>query len=290
MKLTQALKDATTRLEEAGVPSPDFDARELAAHVLGIRLSELPMHRERLLTGDELAAFEGLVASRARREPLQYLTGDTEFYGLRFLCDRRALVPRPDTETLVEVALDLAAELETTRIADIGTGCGIIAVTLAQQLPDLEVLATDSSEEALALAAENVALHELERHVMLAQGPWLEPLDEAGWAESVEMIVSNPPYVCEEDLDTLMPEIAEHEPREALVGLDADGLGAYRAIVTDCRELPALRALAFEVGEGQAAAVGAMMSEALRAREIIIRKDLGRVDRVVAAVLGIGER
>ncbi len=290
MKLTRALKDATVRLEEAGVPSPDFDARALAAHVLGIRMSELPMHRERLLTGDELAAFDGLVASRARREPLQYLTGDTEFYGLRFLCDRRALIPRPDTETLIEVAVELAGELEIARIADIGTGCGIIAVTLAQQLPDAQILATDSSEEALALAAENVALHELERRVLLAHGPWLEPLHEAGWAEGVEMIVSNPPYVREEDVDTLMPEIVEHEPREALVGPDADGLGAYRAIVAGCRELPALRALAFEVGEGQAAAVGEMMSEALNAREIIIRKDLGRTDRVVAAVLGIGER
>jgi len=290
MKLTQALKDATLRLEEAGVATPDFDARALAAHVLGIRLSELPMHRERLLTGDELAAFEALIASRARREPLQYLTGDTEFCGLRFRCDRRALVPRPDTETLIEAALELAGELDITRIADIGTGCGIIAVSLAQQLPGAEILATDSSEEALALAAENVALHELERRVTLAHGPWLEPLHEVGRAEDVEMIVSNPPYIREEDFDTLMPEIVEHEPRAALVGLDADGLGGYRAIVAGCRELPALRALAFEVGAGQAVAVGEVMRAALDAREIIIRKDLGRIDRVVAAVLGIGER
>lgn len=290
MKLSQAVQDATVRLEQAGVPTPDFDARVLAAHVLDIRLSQLPMHRQRLLTGDELAAFEGLVASRARREPLQYLTGDTEFYGLRFLCDRRALVPRPDTETLIEVAVELAEELGITRIADIGTGCGIIAVTLAHQLPEAELLATDSSEEALALAAENVALHKLQRRVTLACGSWLEPLHDAGWADSVEMIVSNPPYIREEDLDTLMPEIVEHEPREALVGPDADGMGAYRAIVASCRELPALRAVAFEVGQGQAAAVGDMIRDALHAREIIVRKDLGQINRVVAAILEVGER
>jgi len=290
MKLTQALKDATFRLEEAGVPTPDFDARVLAAHVLGLRLSDLSMHRGRLLTGDELAAFDGLIVSRARREPLQYLTGDTEFYGLRFLCDRRALVPRPDTETLIDVALELAGELEITRIADIGTGCGIIAVTLAELLPDAQLLATDNSEDALALARENVALHELANRVTLAHGPWLEPVHEAGWTERVEMIVSNPPYVRPEDFDALMPEIVEHEPREALIGLDADGMGAYREIIAGCRELPALRTLAFEVGEGQAVEVGEMMRAALSAREIIIRKDLGRVDRVVAAVLGVGER
>ncbi len=290
MKLREALKDAQTRLAEAGVPTPEFDARALAAHVLDIRLSQLLMHGERLLTADELAAFDSLVASRARREPLQYLTGDTEFYGLRFLCDRRALIPRADTETLVDVCLELADELAVSRVADIGTGCGIIAVSLAKNLPDVSVLATDSSREALQLAAENVALHDLEDRVTLAHGTWLEPVHEAGWADEVEMIVSNPPYIREDELDTLMPEIVKYEPREALIGPDADGLGGYRAIVAGCTELPALRAVAFEVGEGQATEVAELMRETLNAREIIIRKDLGKIDRVVAAVLGIGER
>ncbi len=234
MKLREALRDAQQKLADAGVPSPDFDARALAAHVLDIPLSQFPIHQERLLTGDEPVAFDSLIACRARREPLQYLVGATEFYGLEFVCDRRALIPRPDTETLVDVALELADELGISRIADIGTGCGIIAVTLAARLPGAQVVATDASEEALALAAENVALHDLE---------------------------------------------------EALVDGEPDGLGGCRAIVGECRDLPALRALVFEVGEGQAAAVAELMGEALAAREIIIRKDLGKIDRVVAAVL-----
>jgi len=285
MKLREALRDAQQKLADAGVPSPDFDARALAAHVLDIPLSQFPIHQERLLTGDEPVAFDSLIACRARREPLQYLVGATEFYGLEFVCDRRALIPRPDTETLVDVALELADELGISRIADIGTGCGIIAVTLAARLPGAQVVATDASEEALALAAENVALHDLESRVTLAHGPWLGPLHEVDWTASVEMVVSNPPYIREDEFEALMPEIVDHEPREALVDGEPDGLGGCRAIVGECRDLPALRALVFEVGEGQAAAVAELMGEALAAREIIIRKDLGKIDRVVAAVL-----
>ncbi|MEA3403785.1 MAG: peptide chain release factor N(5)-glutamine methyltransferase [Armatimonadota bacterium] len=290
MKLSEALEDAQQRLAEAEVPEAEFDARALASHVLDIPLAHIPMHQARLLTGEELASFETLIGCRCRREPLQYLLESTEFYGYEFLCDPRAVIPRADTETLVDVALEIAQEHGITRIADIGTGCGIIAVSLALELKDTHVLATDTSRDALDLAAENVAAHGLEDRVELAQGSWLDPLHESGWASNVEMVVSNPPYVREDDWEDLMPEITDHEPREALVDSEADGLGAYRAIVEQCGELPALQAVAFEVGEGQAAEVAELMSEALGASEIIIRKDLGRIDRVVAAVLGIGER
>ncbi|MFW6438299.1 MAG: peptide chain release factor N(5)-glutamine methyltransferase [Armatimonadota bacterium] len=290
MKLREAIKEAQERLAEAGVPEAEFDARALAAHMLDVRLSQLPMQQERLLTGEELAALDTLVSCRARREPLQYLIGTTEFYGREFLCDSRALIPRPDTEALVDVSLELIDELEVTVVADIGTGSGIIAVTLAAEREQVEMVATDTSEAALELAAENVAKHSLKNRVTPAQGPWLEPLMEEGRAERVEMIVSNPPYIREDEVDGLMVEITEHEPREALVDPEPDGLGAYRAIIAQCPALPNLRAAAFEVGEGQAAEVADLMRDGLHAREIIIRKDLGKVDRVVAAVLGIGER
>lgn len=290
MKLRDAIKEAQSRLEEADVPEAEFDARALAAHVLDVRLSQLAMQQERLLAGDELASLDCLVSSRARREPLQYLIGETEFYGREFTCDPRALIPRSDTEALVDVALELIDELELGVVADIGTGSGIVAVSVAAERRQIEVLATDSSEAALELAAENVARHGLQERVTLAQGPWLEPLMDEGMVGRVEMIVSNPPYIREDEFDGLMPEITEHEPREALVDTEADGMGAYRAIIDQSRALPNLRAAAFEVGEGQAADVADLMREVLEAREIIIRKDLGKIDRVVAAVLGIGER
>jgi len=290
MKLRDAIKEAQQRLAEAGVPEAEYDARALAAHMLDVRLSQLAMQQERLLTGEELAALDTLVSCRARREPLQYLIGSTGFYGREFICDARALIPRADTETLVDVSVELIGELRVGVVADIGTGSGIIAVTLAAECEQIEVLATDTSEAALELAAENVAKHSLEDRVTLARGPWLEPLMEDGRAERVEMIVSNPPYIREDEIDGLTVEITEHEPREALVDSEPDGLGAYRAIIEQCPSLPNLRAAAFEVGEGQAAEVAELMRDGLGAREIIIRKDLGKIDRVVAAVLGIGEK
>ncbi len=290
MKLKQALNDAQRRLAQAGVDTPEFDARALAAHLLDVPLSQLTMQQMRLLTGEEMAAYETLLVRRCRRQPLQYIVGSTEFYGYELICDPRALIPRADTEALVDLSLELIDELELTRLADIGTGTGAIALALALERPNLQVLATDTSGAALELAEDNVALHGLADRVALARGPWLEPLHDTRWAGTVEMIVSNPPYVRERDFPGLMAEIREHEPREALIDTAADGMGAHRTIVEQCRLLPALRAVALEVGEGQATEVAKLMRNALRAREVIIRKDLGSIDRAVAGVLGIGER
>lgn len=285
MTLREAMRAARKRLAEAGVPSPEFDARALAAHVLGLSLTQLPLHYRRRLTDAESAALEALVEARARRTPLQYVTGATGFYGREFLCDRRALIPRPDTEAVVELALELANELGITCIADLGTGTGVLALTLAAELPAARVLATDISEEALALAAENLAQHGLAGRVTLARGAWVEAVHAAGWTDRVEMVVSNPPYVRPDDWETLMPEIREHEPREALVAPDADGLGAYREIVAGCRELPYLRAVVFEVGDRQAVEVAGLLREGLSPRRVITRADLAKIERAVGAVL-----
>ena len=289
MKLRDAVKDAQQRLAEAGVPDAQFDGRAIAAHVLDVKLSKLAIHQGRLLTGDELTALDTLVSRRAGREPLQYLLGVTEFYGREFLCDPRALIPRPDTESLIDSALEFIKHLIIGTIAEIGTGSGVIAITLAHEIPHSRIIATDSSESALELAAENVEMHAVGRHVSLDQGSWLEPLHEGGVAAEVEMLVSNPPYVSAEEFEMLMPEIVQHEPREALVDADPDGMGGYRALVDGCRELPSLRAIIFEVGDGQATAVADLMGRQLDVHELIMRKDIGRIDRVVAAVLGSGQ-
>jgi release factor glutamine methyltransferase len=289
MKLRDAIKDLHQRLQEAQVPEAEHDARAIAAHVLRIPLTQLAVQQERLLTTDHLAAMDVLAVARARREPLQYLLGCTGFYGREFTCDRRALIPRPDTETLVEVALELVRDLHLRVVADVGTGTGIIGITLAAEVQGLKVLATDASAEALALAAENVGRHRLDSRVTLAQGQWLEPALADDWRESVEMVVSNPPYIRADEIGSLMPEVAKHEPRQALAGGDEDALGAYRAIIEQCASLPKLRAIVFEVGEGQAAQVAGLINASLRVSESIIRKDLGSIDRVVAAVIGAAE-
>ena len=283
MNLRDWLTGATGRLAQAGVDSPDLDARLLAAHVLSLPPAELPLHGRRSLSPTDLTALEDLLTRRCAREPLQYLVGDTEFYGHRLLCDPRALIPRAETETLVEVALGLIGATGATHVVDVGTGTGAIALALALELPGLRVLATDASPDALALAAENVALHGLSDRVALAVGDYLEPVRSAGWWERTELVVSNPPYVRADQWGALQPEIAGHEPRLALVGPGEDGLGAYRRILTGCAELPALRAVVFEVGMGQAAAVADMLQTHLPACDIMVREDLGGIERVVGA-------
>lgn len=281
--LREALRDAERRMAAAGVGSPDFDARALAAHVLGVPLSQLPLDSNRRLSAQEAGQLEELVRRRCAREPLQYITGETEFYGRALRCDRRALIPRPDTEVLAEVALELACEACVASVVEVGTGTGAVAITLAAEMPELEVLATDASREALELAAENVALHGLEGRVRLAQGDCLEAVREAGWWERAQMIVSNPPYVRAEEIEGLEPEIARHEPREALVGLDADGLGLYRRLLPEAARLPGLRAVVVEVGAGAAPAVAELMREGLAGFGVLVRKDYAGIERVVAA-------
>jgi len=287
--LRDALKAAERRLTNAAVPSPDFDARALAAHVLDVPLSQLPLHHAQRLTPKESVEFDDLVARRCAREPLQYITRETEFYGRVIRCDRRALIPRADTEVLVEVALELARGLTIFSVVDIGTGTGAIAIALAVELPQLQMLGTDISASALDLASENLALHELAGRVALAQGDGLEAVRQAGWWERAEMIVSNPPYVRGDEFEGLAPEIARWEPREALVDADPDGLGFYRRLLAGAAQLPALRAVAFEVGacgqtpsSAQAPAVAGLIAESLEGFEVSVRKDYTGIERVVS--------
>lgn len=284
--LRDALRVAEGRLAEAGVPSPDFDARALAAHVLSLPLSQLPLHRDRPLAAEDALKFEQAVERRCAREPLQYIVGETEFFGQAIRCDRRALIPRPDTEVLVEVALELVRELAISSLVEVGTGTGAVAIALAAEAPHLEMLATDLSEAALELAAVNVALHDLSQRVTLAHGDCLAPLKAVGWWQRAEMIVSDPPYVRADEFDNLEPEIARHEPREALVGPDADGLGFYRRLLPQCAGLPALRAVAFEVGGGSAPAVVELVGGALEGFEVSVREDYAGIERVVSAQRG----
>ncbi len=290
MTLRDWLADTVGCLSEAGVDSPAHDARVLASHVLGLSLSEVSLSAGRELLAGELARLAELVTRRTAREPLQYVVGDTEFFGRVFRCDPRALVPRPDTETLVEIAIDLVGATGAVHVVDVGTGTGVIALTVALELPDVQVLATDISADALALAAENAALHDLEGRVQFAQGDCLAALG-ADWRERAQVVVSNPPYVRADEMSGLQPEITDHEPRAALLGESADGTGIYSRIATGCAELPSLRAVAFEVGADQARAVSRILEASWPGCNAAISRDMGGVERVVSAELpGVDQR
>lgn len=266
----QVLRLSTEHLAAKGSETPRLDAERLLAKATGLERIELYMAFDRPLTPTELDAARDLVARRARREPLQYVLGEWGFRRLTLTVDRRALIPRPETEILVERALALVAGLERPRVLDVGTGSGAIALAIADEHPGAVVSGVDSSPEALALAAENVARTgltvELGGHDLFAglpAGPW-------------DLIVSNPPYVDASDLPYLQPEVRDWEPR---VALSADG--AVEAVARGAvAALAPGGALALEVGAGQTGSTAALLEE-LGFVDVSVTPDLSGIDRVV---------
>jgi release factor glutamine methyltransferase len=263
LTIQEVLVRSTEFLERKGVESPRLDSELLLAKALGLTRIELYTEFTRPLSDEEAAVARELVERRGRREPLAYVLGEWGFRRLTLHTDERALVPRPETEIVVGRCLELLREMEEPEVLDLGTGTGAIALAIADELPDARVTAVDSSRRALTLAAENVELTGLP--VLLRQGG-LETVME-GW----DLVVSNPPYVAENEYESLQPEIRGWEPREALVG---EGLHAQIA------ELAQTSWLVLEVGDGQAAEVATTL-EALGYRAVRITRDLADRERVV---------
>jgi release factor glutamine methyltransferase len=208
--LAEVLKGATDYLAVRGVENPRRDAELLLSRSLGLERIELYTQHDRPLTDAERSAARELVQRRGRREPLAYVLGDWDFRRLTLKTDARALVPRPETELVVERCLELLDGVESPRVVDVGTGSGAIALAIAQERPDARVHATDISPDALGLAAENAEANGLS--VSLRQGDLL-----AGLPGPFDLVVSNPPYVDAGELDALESEVREWEPRGALV-------------------------------------------------------------------------
>jgi release factor glutamine methyltransferase len=209
-----AVRDAARELEAAGVPSPRVDAEHLVAHALGLSRTEL-YSSDAPLTAAESAELRRLVDRRAAREPLAYVLGQWGFRKLTLAVDRRALVPRPETEIVVERCLALLHDLAEPRVLDVGVGSGAIALALVVEHPGVRVVAVDRSADALALARVNVERTGADGRVELVHGDLL-----AGREGPFDLVVSNPPYVLSAEFDSLQPEIRLYEPREALVGAD----------------------------------------------------------------------
>jgi release factor glutamine methyltransferase len=263
-----ALDSAMVAIGAAGSDTPRLDAELLLGHALGLDRAALAMAPEREVAGPAVRAFQELVRRRAAgREPVAYLLGRRGFRGLELEVDARVLVPRPETELLVEATLGLP---RSARVVDVGTGCGAVALALKDERPDLDVLATDVSDDALAVARANARRLGLE----VAFGR-ADLLDGVG---AVDAVVSNPPYVADGERAALPPEVARHEPAVALFG-GPDGLDVVRRLVRQAGASPA-RLLALEVGQGQAPAVAALV-RAAGFGEAEVRRDLAGVERVV---------
>ncbi len=268
-------------LSEKGIPGARLDAELLLAEALGVNRLQLYLQHDRPLTRGELATFKPYLLRRASREPLQYVLGKTAFREIELLTDPRALIPRPETETLVEVALAWARDRPgiVHTGADVGTGCGCVALSLAREGPFTRLVATDVSERALALARENVQRSGLEKVVDLRQGDLTEPL--AG--EHFDVLVANLPYVAHAEEEALAPEVRDWEPRDALFA-GSDGLAAIRSFLERAPEVVACGGLlALEVGAGQAAAVGKMIEARGGFGEPRLHDDLAGHPRVVSA-------
>jgi release factor glutamine methyltransferase len=263
-----ALDSAVIALTAAGVETPRLDAEVLLAHALGTDRLAMLVDGGAPVEGPAVRTFQDAVRRRSvGREPVAYITGVKGFRRLDLEVDRRVLIPRPETETLVEAALDLP---QGARVVDVGTGSGAVALALKDERPDLDVTATDVSEDALAVARANAARLGLDVRFLRA-----DLLDGVG---DVDAVVSNPPYV--EDGADLAPEITRHEPPEALfAGLD--GLEVVRRLVAQAGER-AVTFLALEIGDGKAPAVAELAHAAGYAR-VERRADLAGIERVVTA-------
>lgn len=270
----EALQSAIDALAAMGVDEPRLDAELLLGEAMGCERAELIAESGAEVPASAARLFGEMVRRRLRREPVAYILGRKGFRNLDLAVDSRVLIPRPETELLVEVAL----ELQPARVLDVGTGSGTIALAVADELPGCEVTATDTSPAALDVARSNA-----ERLGLADRVRFLEGTLPAG--EGFDLILANLPYVAERDWAALQPEVTQWEPREALLA-GPDGFDAYRAFIPECGRALARYArqssttLAVEVGEGQAPAVAELMADA-GFGEIETRRDLAGIERVV---------
>jgi release factor glutamine methyltransferase len=258
-----------------GIESPRLDAELLVAKALGIDRVGLYLDLNRPLLESERSAIRPLIARRREREPVAYILGHRDFYGRRFAVTPDVLIPRPDTETLVEHALECIPKEAPCRVLDVGTGSGAIAVTIAAERPLATVTATDISEAALRVASKNAELHEVAARVRF------ERADLLGSADQYDVVVSNPPYITKAEIKTLQAEVREHEPTAALEAGE-DGLDVIRALLSAAEPATASGAqMLIEIGLGQAVSVVDFAAAHTAWQPVAVYPDLNRIERVV---------
>ncbi|HWO41218.1 MAG TPA: peptide chain release factor N(5)-glutamine methyltransferase [Candidatus Eisenbacteria bacterium] len=285
LTLRQIQRAGGSRLAQAGIPSALLDADVLLGPALGLTREQRMASPSLVLSEAQARLYSDLIERRTRREPIAYILGRQEFWSLDFRVTQAVLIPRPETERLVEIALEIASRPEgPPSILDIGTGSGAIAVSLATELPDATIWATDVSVEALALARGNAWRHGVDGRIHFLQGDLWEALD--GVDRRFDLIVSNPPYVPSAEIDRLEPEVSRWEPRLALDG-GIDGLDFYRRMVSCAHaRLAPGGVLALEIGADMGAPVVSLFQASKRYREVKVVCDYAGRDRVVVARTG----
>ena len=259
MTLREALTVAAAQLDtdEHLRDTATRDAELLLLHTLQIPRTTLISHPSRELSADQRRAYEDSIARRLRREPIQYITGQQEFYGLALRVTPAVLIPRPETEHLVEAVLKLLPTNQPLKIVDVGTGSGTIAIALAAHLPQASITALDISPEALGIAATNARDHNVADRIRFLQSDLLSALDRE--AETFDAIVSNPPYVAETDRATLHPQVRDYEPATALFAGET-GLDIYRRLIPQAHNaLKPSGLLALEIGHDQQNAIASLL-------------------------------
>ena len=278
MVLSEILQSIASHFASAKIDSPLLDAQLIAAKVLGISKINVITYPEHKLTKNEIIEIEKLAAKRLTRYPLAYILGEKEFYNLCLFVNESVLIPRPETEILVEETIKRLGNRKV-KIADIGTGSGAIAAALAYNLPEAKLYASDISDDALNTAKSNFEKHNLQDRITPVQGSYLEPFKEFA---PFDAIISNPPYIESAIIPTLEPEVSIYEPIGALDG-GKSGLDAYRIIFAD--SYPLLNKdsfLAVEIGIGQSDAILDIASN-LRYKNIEVIKDYAGIERVIIA-------
>jgi release factor glutamine methyltransferase len=277
------LQWTTDYFQRNNVPEPRTSAEVLLAHVLAQDRLFLYLNYDRPMETSELAAYRACIKRRLGGEPNQYITGLQEFWSLPIRVSPDVLIPRPETEVLVEAVLELLDKADpNVDIVDLGTGSGAIAIALARELPAARIVATDLSMAALHLAQENAKLNQVNERIFFVRTDMFAGIP--GGPQKFKVLVTNPPYISHAEIAKLPPEIRDFEPHHALEG-GPDGLTAIRHIIAEAPTvLSQAGALCMEMGAGQAESVSALVLESQEYRKFYIRKDYSGLDRVLVAI------
>ncbi|MDZ7263023.1 MAG: peptide chain release factor N(5)-glutamine methyltransferase [candidate division KSB1 bacterium] len=285
-RLVDIIKMSADYLQQKGLDHPRLDAELLIGHVLQLNRVQLYLNYDRPITTEEQQQLRNLLRRRALHEPIQYILGEAEFFSLKFKLNRHCLIPRPETELLVEIAIDCCGQFKDSQrmiqILDIGTGCGNIAIALAKHVDRASITAIDIDPEALAQAEANARMHQVQSNIrfllsdIFAAETRLQP-------ETFDVVIANPPYISKAELEKLPSEIKNFEPRQALDG-GIDGLQFYFRIAEFAsKRLAASGSLLVEIGANQAESVHAILSDLKIFQQIKIEHDLNRLPRVMVA-------
>ncbi len=280
-KLLDLLNRTSSFFLSKGMENARLQAELLLAAVLGVRRLDLYLQFERVLIKAEVDAYRDFVKQRLRGVPVQYITGETGFRHLTFALSRSVFIPRPETEILVDAVLEHLVHFSEPRILDMGCGCGAIAVSLAHECVQAQVVAADISQEAVEITRKNAERNGVSERLEILRSDLFEELEREAELQPFDVVVSNPPYVCSDDIVDLVSEVCDHEPRLALDG-GKDGLEFYRRIGVGAPDfLHPGGFLVLEVGDGQAEAVAELLGSSSRFEIVQIRADLNHTPRVM---------